>query len=819
MRSSTGLVLLAFACGVAWLQACAALPPAPWAIALLSMLVLAGAGRALCRRRGRRGVALLLVGASALCTGFGYAAWRADLRLGDELPREWEGRDLRVVGVIDDLPAVSARGARFAFSVDRVDTPLAVVPSRISLLWPEQLNAGDGNDDGDDDGVPELRAGERWSLVVRLTRPHGNVNPGGFDLEAWLLQQGLRATGTVRPVSSNARIDAFAGRVGDHVQRARETLRERIRRALGDLPYAGVVTALAIGDQRAIPQSQWAVFNRTGVTHLVSISGLHVTVFASFAGGLAYALARRSARFTTRCPARKLAAVVGALAAGAYVLLAGAEIPALRTFAMLLVAACGLWCGRPGTAGIVWLWALVAVLLVDPWAPLTPGFWLSYGAVALLLYAGCERVDERPSRSPPARIRTVLADGAFAQWVVTVGLTPLTLALFGQVSLISPVANAVAIPVVTLGIVPLALAGIVLPFDALFQLAHDVLVPLMRLLEALSGWSDAVWQQHAPRPWTIVAGLAGTLWLLAPRGVPGRALGVVGLASLLVVRPALLPDGAFRMTVLDVGQGLAVVIETRHSTLVYDTGPRYTETADAGGRIVAPFLRAAGLSRTDGLIVSHQDLDHVGGALSLLQTVPLGWLASSLPADHPVAVHAGAHADVIACIAGQRWTWDGVHFSVLHPTPAEYADPYEKTNNRSCVVRIDSAHGSVLLTGDIEAKVEKSLLRTRQAQLAADVLVVPHHGSRTSSTWPFLRAVAPTMAIFGCGYRNRFGHPRPDILARYSTIGASIRRTDQEGALSLTFAAGQGLVAVGARRERGRYWLDSPAADVVASVD
>ncbi len=756
---------------VAWLQASATLPPAPGLVAVLGMLALAGVGWAFHRRRVGACAALALACGSALCIGLGYAAWRAELRLGDELPRAWEGRDVRVIGVIDDLPARSARGARFAFAVERVDTPAATVPTRVSLLWPAPWKAGEGSGDDADD-IPDLRAGERWSLTLRLTRPHGSVNPGGFDLEAWLLQQGLRATGTVRPVTSNGRVDEFAGRPQDHVQRARERVRERIRRSLGASPYAGVVTALAIGDQRAIPEGQWAVFNRTGVTHLVSISGLHVTVFASFAGGFAYALARRSTRLTSRCPARKLAAVVGVVAAAGYVLLAGAGIPALRTLAMLVVAACGLWLGRPGTAGIVWLWALVAVLLVDPWAPLTPGFWLSYGAVGLLLYAGCDRLGRRERSSPLVRARALLADGAVAQWVITVGLTPLTLALFGQVSLISPVANAVAIPVVTLTVVPLALAGIVLPFDVLFQLAHQVLAALMRLLEWFSDWPDAVWQQHAPRPWTIVAGLAGTLWLLAPKGVPGRFWGVAGLATLLCVRPAPLPDGAFRMTVLDVGQGLAVVVETRHSTLVYDTGPRYTETADAGGRVVAPFLRASGLSRADGLVISHQDLDHAGGALSLLQTVPLGWLASSLPADHPAVQRAGARAVVMACVAGQRWTWDGVHFSVLHPTAAEYADPYEKTNNRSCVVRIDSAHGSVLLTGDIEAKAEKTLLRTRWAQLAADVLVVPHHGSRTSSTWPFLRAVTPTLAIVACGHRNRFGHPPPDILARYAGIGA-----------------------------------------------
>ncbi len=805
MRASTSLVLSTFACGVAWLQTRPILPPAPWAIALLGASTLVVVALAMRLDRLNRGIALVLAGVAALGTGFGYAAWRAEWRLAEELPRSWEGVDVRVVGVVDDLPSTSARGVRFTFAIERVDTPDAVVPTRISLLWPAARPGGEPTGE-----VPAVRAGERWSLRVRLARPHGNVNPGGFDLEAWLLQQGLRATGYIRDESRNVRLEVFAGRLGDHVQRARERVRERVRRVLGDAPYAGVVTALAIGDQRAISELQWRVFNRTGVTHLVSISGLHVTVFATLAGGLAFALARRSARLTLRCPARKFAAVAGVVAAGGYVLLAGAQIPALRTFAMLLVAACGLWWGRPGTASIVWLWALVAVLLVDPWAPLTPGFWLSYGAVALLLYAGSGRLRERRSQSMPARLRRNLADAAFAQWVVTVGLAPLTLAMFGQLSLIAPVANAIAIPLVTLVVVPCALAGIVLPVDACFELAHLMLVPLMQLLETLAAWPDATWQQHSPPVWTILAALAGTLWLLAPRGVPGRLWGLVAVATLFLVRPASVPEGAFRLIVLDVGQGLAVVVQTRRHALVYDTGPRYTEAADAGGRIVAPFLRAAGIGRADGLIISHQDLDHAGGARTLLQSVPVGWFASSLPDDHPVMLEARALATAVRCVAGQVWTWDGVRFTVLHPTVDEYADHYAKSNNRSCVVRVDSAHGSVLLAGDIEAKAEMKLLDTRQTQLAADVLVVPHHGSRTSSTWPFLRAVAPSFAIVGCGYRNRFGHPRANILARYAAIGARVLRTDHEGALTLDFTGAGRLTPIGARALQARYWLDLP---------
>jgi competence protein ComEC len=766
MRSTVGLALVAFACGVAWLQACAALPAHPaWLFgAAACALVFTTVARPWLRPACLVPIAV----AAVLLAGYGYAALRAQARLAEELPPAWEGEDIDIVGVVDDLPANSAQGTRFVFG---------------------------------DEEPPVVNAGERWYLTVRLKRPHGNVNPGGFDLEAWLLQQGLRATGYVHPEGLNARSDLFAGRPGDYVQRAREQVRRRIVAALGQAPYAGVIVALAIGDQRAVPEAQW-------------------TVFAAFAGGLAYALARRSARLTGRIPARKLAAAVGVVAAGSYVLLAGAEVPAVRTFAMLAIAACGLWLGRPGTAGIVWLWALAGVLLWDPWATLTPGFWLSFGAVGLLLYASAGRLRAPASSGFRARLCDAFREGAHAQWVVTLGLAPLTLALFQQASLIAPVANAVAIPVVTLGVVPFALLGIVVPVDILFQVAHTILAWLMRFLEALAALPDATWQQHAPLPWTVATGVVGTLWLLAPRGLPGRTWGLLWILPLFVVRPEPPPQGAFRLTVLDVGQGLSAVVETHRYTLVYDAGPRYTETTDAGGRIVAPFLRAAGLRRADGLVISHQDLDHSGGALSLMQATPVGWFASSLPAGHGIVVRTQANAnanananaghEVMACIAGQRWTWDGVAFTVLHPTRAEYDDPQAKTNDRSCVVRIDSAYGSALLTGDLEAKSEAKLLRDNPAALRADVLVVPHHGSRTSSTPAFIRGVAPAIAVFACGYRNRFGHPRPDIVARYAAESVQMVRTDIEGAVTLTFAPGTPPRPVSARDRRRRYWMDSP---------
>ena len=802
--------LAAFAVGVLVLALCPALPAAGTlylASGALAVAVIALAAVVRTPRTGRTPVAASVAAALlAAGTGFLYAAARADARLADALPLEWEGRDIIVRGIVDDLPQAGERGTRFAFAVERVDTPGAVVPTRLSLAWYAPAPTADAPAPA----VPEVHAGERWRFIVRLKRPHGYVNPAGFDLEAWLLEHDLRATGVVTPAPENARVDAFAGRFDDHVQRTRERIRARIHSALPGAPYAGVLVALAIGDQRAIPESQWQVFNRTGVSHLISISGLHVTAFATLAGGLAFLLLRRACWLTSRVPARKLAVAVGAVLATIYVLLAGAEVPAVRTLAMLVVAAIGLWLGRPGTASCIWLWSLVAVLLLDPWAGFAPGFWLSFGAVGLLLFAGSGRLEDAPPRHWRERCKRALGEAARTQWAITVGLVPGTLALFQQVSLVSALANAFAIPAVTVVIVPLALGGLVIPWDGIWQLAHALLALLMRALEALASLPSAAWSSHAPLAWTLPVALAGVLLWLAPHGVPGRALGLLLMLPLLFVRPAPPPPGTARLVALDIGQGLSVLVQTHAHALLYDTGPRQSETSDAGGRLIVPVLRAAGVRALDALVVSHQDLDHAGGALSVLAVVPAHVLWSSLGIDHPIVRRAEAQGTAWRCAAGQSWTWDGVRFDVLHPPLAQYADEGIKTNDRSCVLRIEAGGRVALLTGDIEARSEALLLRAGAA-LHADVLIVPHHGSRTSSTAAFIAAVDPAVAIVTAGYRNRFNHPRADVVERYTRRGVEVPRTDRDGAVSVDLGPGAAPAARKARETHKRYWLDTPA--------
>lgn len=782
------LKIVFFACGAWLLQQQPQLPGAALSSLLAAgglLLVLRGAHPAVHASR------VLLTYAVWFGAGFFWAAALAHMRMSDALPQEWEGRDVAIVGTVASLPQQYERSVRFELDVEQVLTEGARTPRRVALSW-WKSSGRDGNP------LAEPRAGERWQLSVRLRRPRGTANPHGFDYEAWLLERGIRATGYVRPKGGNGgnggnrRLESMVHRPAYWVEAAREALRERIKRVLPDARYAGVVVALGIGDQRAIPQEQWQVFTRTGVNHLMSISGLHVTMVSGLAFMLAYWLWRRSGRLALRLPAQKAATLAGLGAAFAYTLLAGFAVPAQRTLYMLVVAAIFLWLGITSSVATILAAALLVVLLLDPWAVLSPGFWLSFGAVAVILLVTVGRV------APRHWLKTWLN----VQWAVTVGLVPLLLALFQQVSIISPVANAVAIPVVGLVVVPLTLVGMLLPFDFVLHAAHGVMEACGRMLEWMSAAPAAVWQQHAPPAWSVPVAVCGAVWLLLPRGFPARWLGVVCLLPLFLAPRPELAEGDVKLTVLDVGQGLAVVAQTRSHALLYDTGPAFGE-ADSGSRIVVPFLRAAGIARLDGLVVSHDDIDHTGGALSVLQALPVDWLLTSLPDMDPLPLMA---QQAFRCFSGQRWQWDGVRFDVLYPARASYDDATLKDNDRSCVVRITTQGGAVLLPADIERRGESALLRDAPDALRAAVLVAPHQGSRTSSSTEFVERVNPYVVIFPVGYRNRFGHPHETVVDRYRALGSRIYRTDRDGALTLTIREAGTIRIAPYRATYRRYW-------------
>ena len=801
---------LGFVLGAALLQQQSMLPAPAWRWVLPVVLVLLL--RSVLRRTERTAWARAPAVLMAAAAGFLWAAGQAQLRIDDRLAPDLEGRNLAVVGVVSGLPALAERVMRFDFEPEYGHGPGALgtvrLPQRIRLAWYRAAPRT-----GEEVAPP--RPGERWRLTVRLKRPHGLLNPGGFDYEAWLLERGIGATGYVRPVrtlparSRGARAagDPYAENVRlgarnsllDRIAQARAAVRDRFTRVLGERPAAGILAALAVGDQRAIANEEWRLFQRTGVTHLMSISGLHVTLVSGLVAWLVASGWRRVPHAALALPARKAAALAAILAALGYTLLAGFAVPAQRTFFMVSVVAAALWSGRIASPGRTLALALLAVVIADPWAPLAPGFWLSFGAVALIFYvsAGWSAPEPRPWQW--ARI----------QWAITLGLAPTVLLLFSQVSVIGPVANVVAIPLVSAVVTPIALVSAALPVDTPMHLGAWLVERLLEFLEWCDTLPFAFWQHPAPPWWRVCIALGGVAWLLAPRGVPWRAGGMALLLPAFAWSPPVPASGEAWITTLDVGQGLAVLVRTARHALLYDAGPTYGPEADGGGRVVLPFLRAQGLTRLDVMVLTHADRDHVGGALTVLQATATDRVLSSLDDAHPALVLGAAR---VPCARGQTWTWDGVRFRLLYPlAPQADAAAHRRANNRSCVLQVSAGERKMLLTGDIERTAEAALIAAagRSDALRADVLLVPHHGSRTSSSAEFLHAVAPRWALVPVGYRNRFGHPHRRVLERYRALGAAVLRTDLHGALAVRLAP-DGVALRATRLHTRRYWHAAP---------
>lgn len=500
-------------------------------------------------------------------------------------------------------------------------------------------------------------------------------------------------------------------------------------------------------------------------------------LFAALVG----TLWRRSERAMLRWPAQRAAVLAGWLAALLYALLAGFEVPAQRTLYMLTVVALALFSGRHVGTCRTLLLALFAVLVLDPWAVLATGFWLSFGAVAILFYVATARLAQ------PRGLVAVIRHWGLAQWAVTLFSTPLLLFFFQQLSLVSPLANAVAIPWVSFVVTPLALLFALIQWPPLLAVDHWLLAQLMSVLDALARWP--VWQRPAPPLWTVPVVLLGVAWMLLPRGVPARWLGIVLMLPALAFEAERPPPGVAWVDVLDVGQGLAVVVRTAGHALLYDTGPIYGTEANAGQRVVVPFLRAVGVAKLDALMVSHRDKDHAGGFETVREALPVTRLLTSIPTlGDP-------------CVAGQSWRWDGVRFDVLHPA-GDGLTEVANTNSRSCVLRVEAGGHALLLPADIEARDERALLAGNAAALRSDILVVPHHGSRGASTAEFVAAVGASESVFSVGYRNAFGHPRPETRARYAQ--SRQWRTDHDGAVSIVL--GETTRVSAWRSTHRRYW-------------
>lgn len=684
----------------------------------------------------------------ALLMGCSHAVRVAGMQLDSRLPTECEGKVLTVEGDIVGLPEpAEPLGVRFRFR------PLVMQPlscAREQALW--QLSWRH----------PAMPLpGERWRIRVKLKRPHSTLNPGGFDAERWQHAEGISATGWLR---SGQRLAAAPASI--------DFWRWQIRqRLLGQFPEqadaAGTVLALLTGDRVGISPAAWERYARTGVTHLVAISGVHITMVAWLVGTLIQSAWRRIPRASQQVSVLRMGGLAGWLAAAGYVLLAGADVPAQRTLLMLGVIVLMRWLPGRFSGLQIWLTALAVVLLFDPLAVHAVGLWLSFVAVGLLMAAGMPLGEEGGWR---AALR--------AQWLATWGLMPLSLAIFSRVSWVSLPVNLLAIPLVTFAVVPLAMLGLLCwPWPAALQGCWQLAVMLVEYLIRFLDWAASL-----PGAWQALAMPAGSVWglalalflLLMPRALPGRVWVIFPLTW--VIWPlAAVPEGAVRMTVLDVGQGLSVLLQTRHHQLLYDTGPSLGPVADAGSRIIAPALREARIGELDLLVFSHDDLDHTGGGASVLAALPVRQVLGVWPSVIDLPPRN------TPCVAGQRWRWDGVQFDMLWPDPqaASVGD-----NNRSCVLRVQAGKHVLLLTGDLEAPGELYLVEQMPAQtLKADLLMLGHHGSKTSTTASFLEAVQPREVIAAVGYRNRFKHPARVVVQRLADKGIPGWRTDATGAL------------------------------------
>ena len=715
--------------------------------------------------------------------GFWLTALQLNAGLADRLDPALEGQALHVRGVVTSVPQGTLAVLKFRFS-PLPDGNSRTLPRLLELTWY--------------DAPTRIDAAETLELEVKLRRPRGFANPGGHDNEARMLRDHVGASGYVRTGQRLGRGANVAFRYP--VLLARAHVASVIRDALGERPSAGIVAGLAVGLQDALSREQWLQLARSGTSHLMAISGLHIAMVASVFGWLGGRWQRfRQSRGATGAT-RDASVLAAAIAALGYSLLAGWSVPTQRTMVMIACGAAALLLRRRVGVADGLGFCVVAVLLLDPLAPLAPGFWLSFGAVAVILYGATGHV------RPLGLMRSYL----LVQVVVTLGLVPVLAGSFGSVSLVSALVNLYAIPLYTLLIVPAVLVSCAVAMvsgvagAAMLGWTGQLIEATWPLLAVPASWPLATWSIAGLDGIAWGALVLGTLAALSPLPLAGRIAGGMLIVTACLWRPAPVPDGAARITILDVGQGLSVVVETRGHTLVYDAGPSFRTGSDTGQLVVVPFLKSRGIRTVDRLVVSHDDDDHKGGAGSVLA------LADARALTVGPSLQAGALNDNGALVArdtcrrGESWAWDGVDFQWVHPGEVHY----ERDNDSSCVLLVSAGGHTALVTGDIEAEAESELVRN--GELApVDIVVVPHHGSRTSSTQDFVAALRPRWAVYAVGYRNRWNFPVRRVVERWEQAGAQGTRTSDGGAITFELAPGRALAPpVEWRRAQPRPWRD-----------
>jgi competence protein ComEC len=743
---------VAFTAGDLLLQQFAQLPP------LFVLLILSGIAAIMARLRYRYLLFLILGFLAASASGY--------YQLNTRLSSEFEGIPLVVTGEIANLPDQNSQRANFELNVLNATEKL---PSKFKLSWYEPTKI--------------LHVGETWQLTVKLKRPHANFNEGGMDYERWLFSQHIGATGIVKKESAVFLKSASIF----SIHYLRQKIGDKLIARYGENLNTVLLRALTVGDDNGLTSENWDIFRITGVTHLIVISGSHIALVA----GLIYFLTLQiwTRLGILRFSPPRAAALASLITAIFYALLAGYVIPTKRAVIMLGFVAIASFYQRHFSPLQSFAIALFVMLIFDPAMLLSIGFWLSFLAVALILYRVAGRL-----KSPPNWKNTV-----DIQFAVSLGLSPLLLFFFNQTSLISPLVNFIAVPIVELLIVPLALLQIPLMWlfpwlaDKIFVILDCVLQWFMQGLEFVATLPNAVFDLPQPSFFTLILSSLGLLWCFAPRGIPARFLGLIlNLPLLFPILPTL-KNGEAIVTVLDVGQGLSVFVQTQNHQLLYDTGAKFFNGGDMGKNVVLPFFRHHGIQKLDTLLISHGDNDHCGGANSILERIPTSEILTSAPEKLiPYQIHF--------CEIGQIWTWDGVNFSILSPSKT-----FEKGNNNSCVLKIETGKKAVLLTGDIETSAENWLVENMPEKLRADILIAPHHGSKTSSSLSFLNAVKPKTVLIPAGYRNQFHHPSPEIVARYESLNADILTSAKNGAITVRLKQNEVNVE-NLRDTAGKYW-------------
>ena len=761
---------LAFLLGVVATSSLPMLPKPWWCGLLLILLPIIFFGR---RAAWLRLIAISVVGGLWLI-GYVY------LFTPSELPQSMDGQTITVTGQIVSIPQNKPQRSRFDFQIHEVQGLHKPWRSKVRLSWyhPSQ----------------KLQAGQQWEFKIKLKPAHGFANPGGMDYEAWLFSKGIAATGYVRQAKTARLLGQTATLHG-----FRQSLSEKILQAVPDHEHGALLVALITGDRQHINQRQWQVMTRTGTVHLMAISGLHIGLIYGLFFWLGRALWRTSARLCLIRPAQDVAVIIGLIAALLYAAMAGFAIPTQRALIMIAVVAVAVLSRRMTSPIDVLQAALLVVLLIDPLATISIGFWLSFAAVAVILLT----LDRTPQAQHPGRWYQLFQ----IQWVLALGLLPLTSLFFSQVSVVAPLMNIIAVSWVGLLVVPLSLAG------ALFALVSPALAAVvLGLADTLMQWlwlllvpaSDspyAVLHPANPAIWVMLCALAGLALVLFHRASAYRVGGLLLLTPLLMSASSPVDQHEFQVDVLDVGQGQAVVVRTARHTLLYDAGFSNDSGFDIGQRVILPYLWHEGIRALDHVVLSHDDRDHIGGYDSVRREMPVGRL-SVMPGSR----YMSGPDEAVVCRAGEQWQWDGVGFEFLHPDN----NPEASENNRSCVLKISARGGSVLLTGDIEKAVEQKLVADGRNKLRADILLTPHHGSATSSSPEFIAAVLPREVVHSAGFRNRFGFPKPSVTARYRQAGVAQWTTANTGMIRFRFRDQAGSYERSIyRQDKQRFWQSS----------